>query len=56
MVADDFTAFFTKKLTSRRIAADERRWAMSVWLLALLSAIAWAGIFAAGMLIHNLVF
>jgi uncharacterized protein HemY len=56
MVAEDVSEFFSKRLTPRRIAEDERRLAMSVWLLVVLAALAWVAIFATGVVVHELVF
>ncbi len=55
MVAEQVSQFFARRLNLQRVAADERRWAISVWLLVVLAGLAWTAIVVTGMILKILV-
>ncbi len=55
MVANEVSEFFSKRLRPSRADADSRRFALSVWLLMALAALAWTAIVATGLLVRDLI-
>ena len=54
MVAEGTWSFMTSRLAPRRAAEEERRRALSLWLLGAFSVLAWLGVIAAALLIRDI--
>jgi len=54
-MAHNISDFFPKNAMNNRIQADERRWAISMWLLIVLATLAWTALVATGLALHHLV-